>query len=210
VPYAAALSVHPLATHATGEVVGDVLDFSTGVGDDDAMQFTTSEQSSAIEHLVSSRSIIGNTGGAELEVTGGIEKPIVPTNIQVKVQSAFGANGARPLQIGQEVLFVQRGGRSVRALSIADADYFNAPDVAIMSEHITAPGLIEMDYQALPDQVQKVLNNLGVAEAEFAACDRVRTARAVKSLLAGCENRDSTALVGGPAPKADRWFDTSE
>lgn len=134
-------------------VVGDVLDFSTGVGDDDAMQFTTSEQSAAIEHLVSSRSIVGHTGGAELEVTGGIEKPIVPTNIQVKVQSAFGASTGRPVQVGQEILYVQRGSRAVRALSISDADYFNAPDVSILSEHITAPGLLEIDYQALPDQV---------------------------------------------------------
>jgi hypothetical protein len=134
-------------------VTGDFLDFSTGVGDDDAMQFTTSEQTAAIEHLVASRSIVGHTGGAELEVTGGIEKPIVPTNIQVKVQSAFGASTGRPVQVGQEILYVQRGSRAVRALSISDADYFNAPDVTILSEHITAPGILEMDYQALPDQV---------------------------------------------------------
>ena len=134
-------------------VTGDVLDFSTGVGDDDAMQFTTSEQTAAIEHLVASRSILGNTGGAELEITGGIEKPIVPTNIQIKMQSAFGSSTARPVPIGQEILYVQRGSRAVRALSIADADYFNAPEVSILSEHITAPGLLEMDYQALPDQV---------------------------------------------------------
>lgn len=142
-------------------VVGDVLDFSTGVGDDDALQFTTSEQSAAIEHLVASRSILGNTGGAELEVTGGIEKPIVPTNIQVKVQSAFGSATAKPMPIGQDILFVQRGSRSVRALSIADADYFNAPDVSILSEHITAPGLLEIDYQALPDQVVWCLRSDG-------------------------------------------------
>ena len=142
-------------------VVGDVLDFSTGVGDDDALQFTTSEQSAAIEHMVASRSIVGNTGGAELEITGGIEKPIVPTNVQVKVQSAFGASTGRPVQVGQEILYVQRGSRAVRALSIADADYFNAPDVTILSEHITAPGLLEMDYQALPDQVVWCLRSDG-------------------------------------------------
>ena len=142
-------------------VTGDVLDFSTGVGDDDAIQFTTSEQSAAIEHLVASRSIVGHTGGAELEITGGIEKPIVPTNVQVKVQSAFGASTGRPVQVGQEILYVQRGSRAVRALSIADADYFNAPDVSILSEHITAPRLLEMDYQALPDQVVWCLRSDG-------------------------------------------------
>ena len=73
----------------------------------------------------------------------------------------------------------------------------NAANLATLSTRVKESlETYRTDCQALPDQVQKVLNNLGVAEAEFAACDRVRTARAVKSLLAGCENRDSTALVG--------------
>ncbi len=52
------------------------------------------------------------------------------------------------------------------------------------------------DCEALPDKVQLVLKNLGVGEAEFSKGDRVRTAKAVKSLLANCDGAQPTALVG--------------
>jgi hypothetical protein len=55
------------------------------------------------------------------------------------------------------------------------------------------------DCDSLPDRLQLVLNNLGVPEADFVKCDRVRTAKAVKSLLAGCDNKEPTALVGALA-----------
>jgi hypothetical protein len=55
------------------------------------------------------------------------------------------------------------------------------------------------DCEALPDKAQLVLKNLGVGEAEFSKCDRVRTAKAVKSLLANCEGEEPTALVGAIA-----------
>jgi len=52
------------------------------------------------------------------------------------------------------------------------------------------------DCDALPDKVQLILNNLGISEAEFSKCDRVRTAKAVKSLLGSCDGKEPTALVG--------------
>jgi hypothetical protein len=55
------------------------------------------------------------------------------------------------------------------------------------------------DCDSLPDRLQLVMRNLGSPEAEFVSYDRVRTARAVKSLLAGCENKEPTAIVGAIA-----------
>lgn len=49
---------------------------------------------------------------------------------------------------------------------------------------------------SLPDRLQLVMKNLGVAESDYTSCDRVRTAKAIKALLTGCESRDATALVG--------------
>src|SRR5262249_57431214 len=39
----------------------------------------------------------------------------------------------------------------------------------------------------------------GVTDAEFSKCDRVRTAKAVKSLLGNCDGEEPTALVGAIA-----------
>src|SRR5690606_8826444 len=52
------------------------------------------------------------------------------------------------------------------------------------------------DCDSLPDRLQLVLKNLGVPEGDLVKCDRVKTAKAVKTLLASCENKEATALVG--------------
>lgn len=55
------------------------------------------------------------------------------------------------------------------------------------------------DCDSLPDRLQLVMRNVGVPEAAFVKCDRVRTAKAVKALLGGCDNKEPTALVGAIA-----------
>jgi hypothetical protein len=76
----------------------------------------------------------------------------------------------------------------------------NASNLATMAakigESITG---FKTDCEALPDKVQLVLKNLGVGEADFSKCDRVRTAKAVKSLVASCDGEEPTALVGAIA-----------
>jgi len=55
------------------------------------------------------------------------------------------------------------------------------------------------DCDSLPDRLQLVLRNLNVGEADAGKSDRVRTAKAVRSLLASCEGKEPTALVGAVA-----------
>ncbi len=52
------------------------------------------------------------------------------------------------------------------------------------------------DCDSLPDRLQLVLKNLGVAGSRMSSsADRVRTAKAVKTLLAACDGKEPTALV---------------
>lgn len=53
----------------------------------------------------------------------------------------------------------------------------------------------KVDCDSLPDRLQLVLKNLDVSESVFSKCDRVRTAKSVKALFAGCEDVESTILV---------------
>ena len=55
------------------------------------------------------------------------------------------------------------------------------------------------DCDMLPDRVQLVLKNLGVAEEDSAQADRVKTARAVKALLGSCDGKEPTKLVAALA-----------
>ena len=55
------------------------------------------------------------------------------------------------------------------------------------------------ECDSLPDRLQLVLKKLGVPEADAAKADRVRTAKAVKTLLVNCEGKEPTPLVGAIA-----------
>jgi hypothetical protein len=55
------------------------------------------------------------------------------------------------------------------------------------------------DCDSLPNRLQLVMQNLGIAEAECANCDRVRTAKAVKSLLTNCDNKEPTSIISAIA-----------
>jgi hypothetical protein len=73
----------------------------------------------------------------------------------------------------------------------------NASNLATMAAKVgESVAEFRTDCEALPDKVQLVLKNLGTSEADFSRCDRVRTAKAVKSLLGNCDGEEPTALVG--------------
>lgn len=148
-----------------GTKTGLYADFSEGVADDDGFSFTiSSDQVNPIEHLSSTRVLLPLTYGGEFSMTGGVEKPITPTNVQIKSQSVYGCAVTRPVRVGSEILFVQRGGRKIRALGYrVESDAFNAPDISILSEHITEGGIMEMAYAQEPDQVVWMVRGDGQA-----------------------------------------------
>lgn len=87
--------------------------------------------------------------------------------------------------------------RTADVLGHAISKLLNASNLATLAakvkESITE---FKADSDSLPDRLQLVLKNLGVPEADFVKCDRVKTAKAVKTLLASCETKEATALVG--------------
>lgn len=137
-----------------GSAIGAYYDFTIGTLDDEAIAYTIGNgESNPILNMTSSRGLLPLTGTAEFSMKGGQERAITPTNVQVRDQSTYGSAPIPPARAGNEVFFVQRGNRKVRALSLNqyDSEQYVAPDVATLSEHITAPGLVEIAFQAEPD-----------------------------------------------------------
>lgn len=134
---------------------GESLNFELGTKDDDATAFTvSSDQINPILHLAQVKTLVALTYGGEFTITGGIEKPITPTNIQVKNQSVYGCNRVRPVRIGNELYFVQRAGRKLRAMAYKyDSDAYGSPDMSVLSEHITESGIVSMAYQQEPESI---------------------------------------------------------
>lgn len=136
-----------------GSRTGDYLDFTKGVADDDSYSFTlAADEINPISYVASLRNLVVHTYGGEFSLQGGIEKPITPTNVRIRPESAHGSKGVRPVTVGKESIFVQRSGRKARAMGYQyNVDGYVAPDVTVMAEHITDGGITMLAYQQEPD-----------------------------------------------------------
>lgn len=143
---------------------GEYLNFELGTKDDDAMSFTvSSDQINPITHMAQIKALIALTYGGEFSLSGGVEKPITPTNVQVKSQSVYGCNNVKPVRIGNELYFIQRSNRKLRAMAYKyDSDAYGAPDMSVLSEHITESGITDMAYQQEPESILYLVRADGV------------------------------------------------
>lgn len=138
-----------------GSATGQYNDMTNGSADTDGFSFTmVSDQQNPVQQIAAIKQLNPFTYGGEFSVRGGIEKPLTPTNAQVKSESQYGIKNVRPLRVGAEILFIQRAGRKIRAQSLdALKDIYVSPDISILSEHITEGGITEMAYAQEPDSV---------------------------------------------------------
>lgn len=137
-----------------GSGIGEYLDFTIGTLDDEAVSFILAGgESNPIRHLVSARGLVALTTANEYSIRGGQERAITPTNVSVKDQSNYGCTFVPPARVGQEVYFVQKAERKIRALSPNQYDegQYIAPDISVLAEHVTESGVVDMAYQAEPD-----------------------------------------------------------
>jgi len=138
-----------------GTRIADYLDFTKGTADDDGFSFTiAADEINPISYLASLRNLVAHTYGGEFSLQGGVEKPITPTNVRIRPESAHGSRGVRPVTVGKESVFVQRAGRKVRAMGYRyDFDGYSSPDLTVLAEHITKTGVAAMSYQQEPDML---------------------------------------------------------
>ena len=150
-----------------GTKTGEVLNFEQGTKDDDGFAFTlASGEVNPIAYVSSGRALLALTYGGEFTLEAGIEKPITPTNVRIRQRSNHGCALVRPVTVKREQLFVQRAGRKVRSLAYAvSSDEFESPDLTVLSEHITAPSVVEMAWQQEPDAILWAVRSDGVLAA---------------------------------------------
>jgi hypothetical protein len=108
-----------------------------------------------IQWLHPDRELIAGTAGGEFtigELTNG--DPLGPGNVKVQLQSRYGTRGVPPVGSGQSTLFLLRAGTKLREISYEfSSDSYQTKDATTLSEHITKPGLIDMDYALDPYSV---------------------------------------------------------
>ncbi|WP_312252725.1 hypothetical protein [Stenotrophomonas sp.] len=139
-----------------GSRIGEYLNFELGTNDDDAVSFDlASDRQNLIRHLTQVNTLVVLTNGGEFTIEGSLDKPITPTNVQIRNQSSFGCGDVAPERIGRELVFAQRANRKLRALSAdrIDTAQYGAPELTVLADHMTASGITSTAYEAEPDSL---------------------------------------------------------
>ena len=135
---------------------GDFSNHTPGTSASDAMVYTIgTDQVNVIRWLSPGEVLAVGTVGGEFVVSSSSEnEALTPTNVRVVRQTAFGSAPIAPRRVSNVVLFIQRAKRKIREfVHRFDVDNFVAPDLTLLAEHITATGVVQMDYQQEPDSV---------------------------------------------------------
>lgn len=95
--------------------------------------------------------LVGTTGGEFVISQQSISDPFGPTNFQIDQQSTYGGRQVKAVRIQTATLFVQENGRSLREFSyVFTSDAYQSRDLAPLSEHITASGIVDMAWSKYP------------------------------------------------------------
>lgn len=135
-----------------GSAIGEPYNFQNGTLDTDAFAYQlASDDVSQITYLCSLESLVALSYGGEFTLDGGVEKPITPTNVRAKPRTNHGCAQVRPIKVGKEEVFVQRTGKRVRAASYNEnSGEWAAPDISVLSDHLTKPGVVSLSWHAEP------------------------------------------------------------
>tara|TARA_R110000824_G_scaffold292348_1_gene480747 strand:- start:215 stop:2224 length:2010 start_codon:yes stop_codon:yes gene_type:complete len=135
----------------------DYLNFHTGTADNDALIYTiASNKVNAIRYLSATRILNIGTSGGEYVLTTTNGGPITPTQTVIRKYSNYGCIESDPVQVADVTLFAQRGARKVREfryIGEVDVAGYSAPDITILSEHLTKGGIKEFAYQQEPESI---------------------------------------------------------
>lgn len=139
--------------------VGLYEDFTKG-GASDGLEFTlSSNQVASIRWMIpGTKLLIGSTGG---EFSLYMPENSA-TNIQVKRESNFGSKNGKIQLIGNGVIYASRDGKKLREMAYSyESDGFVSPELSLLSEHITRPGIKEFDFAQNPDGILWTVINDG-------------------------------------------------
>jgi hypothetical protein len=135
------------------------------VTDDCAIGFSLNANTvNAIRWMVSDEwGLLCGTAGGEWVVTpSSLQQAITPTNINAKLTTSYGSANVAAIRIGKSTLFIQRTGRKLREMTYQYIiNTFQAPDISLLSEHLTATGVKQMTVTLAPYQLIWMVTNQG-------------------------------------------------
>jgi len=104
-------------------------------------------------HLAPGKDLVVLTAGNEWIISG--DSVVTPTSLNPKMQTARGSSDVEPQFIGNQVVYVQRRGSTVRNTAYAfESDSYNGQDLTILAKHLISENVItDSAYAQEPDSV---------------------------------------------------------
>ena len=107
--------------------------------------------------------LAGTAGGEWIIRPSAINEALTPFNAVGKQSTGFGSANIQPMRSGKVVLYLQRAARKLRELAfVFEVDGFRAPDMTLLSEHLTRPSIVQMAYQQQPQSILWLVRTDGV------------------------------------------------
>jgi hypothetical protein len=136
------------------------------VVDSNSLAFSlNSSKVNAINWLISDEwGLLAGTASSEWVVAASTTQvALTPTNVNAKQITNYGGTNVPPVRIGKSTLFVQRTKRKVREMTYQfTLGTFQAPDISLVSEHLTKSGIKQMAVQLAPQSTVWLVTNDGV------------------------------------------------
>ena len=116
-----------------------------------------------IRFLSPAKDLIVGTAGGEFIVRRPLGEPLKPDNVNITHQTTYGTHTLQPVQIGGDVLFVQKQRKKIRSFEFRFADdTYISPDLTLLAEHITDTGIVDVDWAQEPDQIYWAVRDDGI------------------------------------------------
>lgn len=149
-------------------------DMTMGDLDDDAYSFTVSEIN-IIRWIEKARFLC--MGALNGEATAESNDILTATNPPtIKSQTTHGSAEVKPIRVGKAIIFCQKAQTKLREFvyNYAD-DAYSAPDLTILSSHITQNGILRIAYQQEPNPIIWAI----ISGGELAGCTYDRSVNAI-------------------------------
>jgi len=138
-----------------GSRSGDFENFQMGDKDSASFAFDiASSESNPILWIESTQRLCIGTSGGEYTALGGGSgvASITPSNVAVVFSSAYGSVATQPARSGEDVLFLERQGKTLRELGYdLQRDGFSARNLSVAAEHLFEErGGVELTFVRAP------------------------------------------------------------
>lgn len=149
-----------------GSQVNDYENFENEFNNDDESYSWTIKANKKLTWMTPHRILYMGNESEEWRF-GDSSDATTPSSVWTEIQTKYGSEDIQPLQIGNTIIFVQRGGRKIRAARYDyNFDQYRAVDITFLSEHLFETGIKEIAYVDNPDSLLfALLNNGNIAVA---------------------------------------------